>query len=69
VKLAYLVDKFGQLNELNTTSQSKDKLVIDFADKLRAFVGKLKNWRHKIDVGNTVMLEHTTVSMKRVLKR
>ena len=34
--------------------------MIDFTDKLRAFVGKPKNWRCKIEAGNTATLEHTT---------
>ena len=34
--------------------------MIDFADKLRVFIEKLKNRRRKIEAGNTAMLKHMT---------
>ena len=35
--LAYLVDIFGKLNELNLSLQGQDKTIIDFIDALSAF--------------------------------
>ncbi|KAK4324250.1 hypothetical protein Pmani_005090 [Petrolisthes manimaculis] len=55
--LAYIVDIFRQLNTLNLELQGKGSLIIDFVDKIKAFIRKMENWRRKIRIGNLAMLE------------
>ena len=55
IRLAYLVDIFRQLNTLNL--QGKGSLIIDFVDKIKAFIRKMENWRRKVGMGNLAMLE------------
>ncbi|XP_063849112.1 zinc finger BED domain-containing protein 5-like [Scylla paramamosain] len=57
IRLAYLVDIFRQLNTLNLELQGKGSLIIDFVDKIKAFIRKMENWRRKVGMGNLVMLE------------
>ena len=52
LRLAYLADIFRQLNSLNVELQGKGSLIIDFVEKIKAFVRKLKNWRRKISLGS-----------------
>ena len=53
VSLAYLVDIFGRLNELNLSLQGQDKTIINFIDALPAFQAKLKLWERKMTLGRT----------------
>lgn len=57
INLAYLVDIFGQFNTLNLSLQGKDTLVIDFVDKIKAFIRRLDNWKRKVAMGNVAMFE------------
>jgi len=56
--LAYLVDIFEALNQLNLKMQGKGKDIIQFVDFTKAFVEKLGNWRRKVANGNFDMF-HT----------
>ena len=51
-RLAYLVDIFEALNQLNLKMQGKGKDIIQFVDFTRAFVEKLGNWKHKVKNSN-----------------
>ena len=42
LKLAYLVDIFSRLNILNLSMQGKESTVLDFVDKVNAFIMKLE---------------------------
>ena len=51
-RLAYLVDIFEALNQLNLKMQRKGKDIIQFVDFTGAFVEKLGNWKRKVKNGN-----------------
>ena len=53
--LAYFVDVFGKLNELNLSLQGQDKTIIDFKDALSAFQTNLELWERKISIGKMGM--------------
>ena len=55
ISIAYLVDIFGKLNELNLSLQGKNKTIIDFVDTLSAFVSKLRFWNGKMALSKTSM--------------
>ena len=55
VSLAYLVDIFSRLNEVNLSLQGKDKTVIKFIDILSAFQAKLELWERKMAMDKTGM--------------
>ena len=57
-RLAYLVDIFEALNQLNLKMQGEGKDIIQFVDFTKAFVEKLGNWRRKVANGNFDMF-HT----------
>ncbi|XP_063845416.1 SCAN domain-containing protein 3-like [Scylla paramamosain] len=57
IRLGYLVDIFRQLNTLNLELQGKGSLIIDSVDKVKAFIRKMENWRHKVGMGNLAMLK------------
>ena len=57
LQLAYLVDSFSLLNNLNLQLQGKDAIIIDFIDKIKGFINKVGNWSRKVKLGNTDMLE------------
>ena len=57
LRLAYLVDIFGQLNSLNVELQWKESLIIDVVEKIKASISKLENCRRKISLGHVAMLE------------
>ena len=42
--LAYLVDIFGSINELNTKMQGRDRKLLNVTDSINAFKDKLKLW-------------------------
>ncbi|XP_050985391.1 zinc finger BED domain-containing protein 5 [Labeo rohita] len=58
MKLAYLSDLFGKLNELNLQLQGKDKHLPHLADKITAFIRKLDVWGRHLDEGNTAAFEN-----------
>lgn len=53
MKLAYLSDIFGKLNEINLQLQGKDKHIPQVADKISSFTRKLAMWERRLDEGNT----------------
>ena len=55
VSLAYLVDIFGRLNELNLSLQGQAKTIINFIDALSAFQAKLELWERKMTKGQLGM--------------
>ena len=55
LSLAYLVDIFGRLNELNLSLQGHDKTIINFIDVLSAFQAKLEFWERKMTMGRMEM--------------
>jgi len=60
MKLAYLSDVFGKLNELNIQLQGRDKHIPHLADKISAFTRKLEMWGRRLDQGNTDAFENLT---------
>nr|XP_055067936.1 zinc finger BED domain-containing protein 5-like [Misgurnus anguillicaudatus] len=58
MKLAYLSDVFGKLNELNLQLQGRDKHIPHLADKITAFIRKLEVWGRHLDQGNTDAFEN-----------
>ena len=55
VSLAYLVDIFSRLNELNLSLQGQDKTIVNFIDALSAFQAKLELWERKMTMGQMGM--------------
>ena len=51
LKLAYLVDIFSQLNRLNLSMQGIENTILDFVDKVNAFIMKLELWSGQISKG------------------
>ena len=51
LELAYLVDIFSRLNLLNLSMQGKESRVLDFVDKVNAFLMKLDFWTSQIRKG------------------
>ncbi|XP_072229039.1 zinc finger BED domain-containing protein 5-like [Leuresthes tenuis] len=58
LKLAYLSDVFGKLNELNLQLQGKDKHLPHLADKITAFSRKLEVWGRRLDQPNIDVFEN-----------
>nr|XP_061783570.1 zinc finger BED domain-containing protein 5-like [Nerophis lumbriciformis] len=58
LKLAYLSDMFGKLNELNLQLQGKDKHIPQLADKITAFSRKLEGWGRRLDQQNIDAFEN-----------
>lgn len=54
MRLAYLADIFGHLNELNRKLQGMDSNIIVQRDKIAAFIAKLELWKGKIQSGGSV---------------
>ncbi|XP_067949574.1 protein FAM200B-like [Watersipora subatra] len=50
--LAYLVDIFGSINEVNTKMQGRDGNVLNVSDSFNAFKDKLKLWVKRLAIGN-----------------
>lgn len=55
LKLAYLVDIFGYLNELNLGLQGKNNDLFRHIDKISAFMKKLQHWRIRVVQGRMDM--------------
>ncbi|XP_067945120.1 protein FAM200C-like [Watersipora subatra] len=49
--LAYLVDIFGSINEVNTRMQGRDRNVLNVTDSINAFKDKLKLWVERLATG------------------
>ena len=52
IRLSYLENIFSRLNFLNKSLRGKFTTVIDFIDKIRAFIMKLDLWERKAKDGN-----------------
>ena len=52
LKLAYLVDIFSRLNILNLSMQEIERTILDFVDKVNAFIMKQELWSDQISKGN-----------------
>ncbi|XP_067943212.1 protein FAM200C-like [Watersipora subatra] len=50
--LAYLVDIFGLIDEMNTNMQGRDRNVLNVTDSINAFKDKLKLWVERLATGN-----------------
>ncbi|XP_040275585.1 protein ZBED8-like [Bufo bufo] len=55
-KMAYLVDIFVILNELNLSLQGPNATCLDLSEKVRSFQMKLQLWQKKLDNNNIYML-------------
>ncbi|XP_048351811.1 protein ZBED8-like [Sphaerodactylus townsendi] len=55
-KIAYLVDIFAILNELNVSLQGPNATCLDLSEKIRSFQMKLQLWQKKLDENKTYML-------------
>ncbi|XP_040275677.1 protein ZBED8-like [Bufo bufo] len=55
-KIAYLVDIFVILNELNLSLQGPNATCLDLSEKVRSFQMKLQLWQKKLDNNNIYML-------------
>lgn len=58
MKLAYLSDIFGKLNELNLQLQGKDQHLPQVTDKISSFTRKLAMWGRRLNEGNTESFEN-----------
>ena len=58
IRLSYLENIFSRLNFLNKSLQRKFTTVIDFIDKIRAFIMKLDLWERKAKDGNLDIFEN-----------
>ena len=57
-KLAYLVDIFNHLNNVNSKMQGKNETLLTSTDKMKALREKLKLWSVRVANGNFDMLSH-----------
>ena len=57
-KIAYLVDIFAILNELNLYLQGPNATCLDLSEKIRAFQLKLEFWPKKLDEDRIYMLSN-----------
>ncbi|XP_015685817.1 protein ZBED8-like, partial [Protobothrops mucrosquamatus] len=55
-KIAYLVDIFAILNELNLSLQGPNATCLDLSEKIRSFQMKLQLWQKKMDENKIYML-------------
>jgi len=58
LKIAYLVDIFAILNELNMSLQGPNATCLDLSEKIRAFQLKLQLWQKKLDENKFYMLSN-----------
>lgn len=58
MKLAYLSDIFGMLNDLNLQLQGKNQHLPQVTDKINSFTRKLAMWGRRFDEGSTVSFEN-----------
>lgn len=56
-KLAYLVDIFAILNELNLSLQGSNATCMDLSEKIHAFQMKLQLWQQKLDANRIYMFQ------------
>ncbi|XP_068240086.1 protein FAM200C-like [Palaemon carinicauda] len=58
LSLAYLVDFFKVINNLNLKLQGRNKNIIAHTDVIRAFTKKIHLWKRKVQVGNFSSFSH-----------
>ena len=59
LKLCYLSEIFGKLNDLNISLQGKKCNIYTFKDRIEAFIKKLTIWKNRTDDGNLEMFAAT----------
>ena len=59
LKLCYLSDIFGKLNDLNISLQGKKCNIFTFKDRIEAFIKKLTIWKSRTEDGNLEMFAAT----------
>ena len=59
LKLCYLSDIFGKLNDLNMSLQGKKCNIFTFNDRIEAFIKKLTIWKSRTEDGNLEMFAAT----------
>ncbi|XP_045121815.1 zinc finger BED domain-containing protein 5-like [Portunus trituberculatus] len=71
LSLAYLVDFFEAINNLNLKLQGKNTNIIAHSDVIRAFTEKIHLWKRKVQVGNFSTFSHLNelLSEKRKLEQ
>ena len=62
-KLAYLTDIFTRINLLNKSLQGRFTTMIDFVDRIRAFLMKLELWEAKVSVGKFDFFENLSSAL------
>ena len=50
-KLLFLADFFSHLNQLNTSTQGKDKILLDVSEDIITFKAKMELWMHRMEQG------------------
>ena len=59
LKLCYLFDIFGKLNDLNISLQGKRCNIFTFKDRIEVFIKKLTIWKSRTEDGNLEMFAAT----------
>ena len=62
-KLVYLTDIFTRINLLNKSLQGRFTIIIDFVDRIRAFLMKLELWEAKVSVGKLDFFENLSAAL------
>jgi hypothetical protein len=63
LKVAYLRDIFAKINDLNKSLQGSETTVLDFSDKLRAFIMKLELWKERVSSGSFDMFDSLSAEL------
>ena len=63
-RLAYLVEIFEALNQLNLMLQGKNGTLISNYDHLDGFISKLQLWNHKVSAGNIIFFSRLYEAIK-----
>ena len=64
LKLSYLSDIFSRLNALNKSLQGQHETVIDFVDKVSAFIKKLELWEGAVISGSFHMFDNLSQALE-----
>lgn len=62
LKLAYLADIFGHMNELNAKMQGRNETLLTATDKINGFRSKLIQWRQRVAKKNVDMFQLTATN-------
>ncbi|XP_066450060.1 SCAN domain-containing protein 3-like [Eleutherodactylus coqui] len=63
-KIAYLVDIFAILNDLNLSLQGPNATCLDLSEKIRSFQMKLQLWKNKLDANKIYMFPTLAASFE-----